>query len=237
MNALTITQVSPLTMNSREIAELTGKEHWHVMRDIRNMLVVLKKDASSFGGIYQDRHGREKPCFNIDRDLTMTLVSGYDIPLRHRVVTRLSALEAQATTHAHQIPTTWSGALMLAARQAEQLEQQQVRYAIAAHKVEFVDRYVESPGLMSFRQVAKLLEANESLFRDFLENRKVMYLLRGEWTAYQPHIGAGRFKVRTGTGELRGHAFNRIMFTPKGVEWIAGLWGSYRLSGEVAHDE
>ena len=71
------------TMSSREIAELTGKDHAHVMRDIRNMLEALKKDASSFGGIYKDAYGREKPCFNLDRELTMTLVSGYDLSLIH----------------------------------------------------------------------------------------------------------------------------------------------------------
>jgi phage regulator Rha-like protein len=82
------------TLNSREIAELTGKDHAHVLRDIRDMLDVLKKDASIFGGIYQDAYGRDQPCFNLDRELTITLVSGYDIPLRHRVVTRLTELEA-----------------------------------------------------------------------------------------------------------------------------------------------
>jgi phage antirepressor YoqD-like protein len=59
------------------------------------MLDVLKKDASSFADIYQDAHGRSQPCFSLDRDLTMTLVSGYSIPLRHKIVTRLAELEAK----------------------------------------------------------------------------------------------------------------------------------------------
>ena len=42
----------PVTMSSREIAELTGKRHDHVMRDIRNMLAELKITDPSFGGSY-----------------------------------------------------------------------------------------------------------------------------------------------------------------------------------------
>ena len=83
------------TMTSREIAELTEKDHAHVMRDIRLMLEVLKKDASSFGGIYRDAYGREKPCFLLDAELTLTLVSGYDITLRHRVVVKLKEMQQE----------------------------------------------------------------------------------------------------------------------------------------------
>lgn len=41
MTALTVPEVPNMTMTSREIAELTGKEHRNVMRDIRIMLVEL----------------------------------------------------------------------------------------------------------------------------------------------------------------------------------------------------
>lgn len=33
-----------------------------MLRDIRNMLEVLKKDASIFAGIYKDAYGRDKAC-------------------------------------------------------------------------------------------------------------------------------------------------------------------------------
>lgn len=56
----THTTEAGLTMTSREIAELTGKNHADVLRDIRNMLEVLKKDASIFAGIYKDAYGRDK---------------------------------------------------------------------------------------------------------------------------------------------------------------------------------
>ena len=37
---------------------------------INNIPEVLKKDAISFEGIYQDAYGRHKPCFSLDRELT-----------------------------------------------------------------------------------------------------------------------------------------------------------------------
>lgn len=81
-------------MSSLEIAELTGKEHFNIIRDIKSMLEALGIDALSFEAIYKDAYGRSQPAFALPKDLTTTLVTGYSIPLRHRVVTRWMELEA-----------------------------------------------------------------------------------------------------------------------------------------------
>lgn len=96
--------------------------------------------------------------------------------------------------------------------------------ALAAPKVEFVDQYVEATGSMTFRQVCKLLGANEREFREFLRAKGIMYKLGGEWTAYATHIDAGRFEVKTGTAAHNDHAYTSARFTPKGVEWVSALW-------------
>ena len=46
-----------LAVSSREIAELTEKNHADVLRDIRNMLEQLGVTASSFAGSYKDSTG------------------------------------------------------------------------------------------------------------------------------------------------------------------------------------
>lgn len=135
--------------------------------------------------------------------------------------------------HAPAVPQSLSAALRLAADQAEQIEAQQAQLALAAPKVAFVERYVEATGLKGFREVCKLLKANEARFREFVTEKKILYKLGGAWTAYQQHLDAGRFEVRTGVADSE-HAFNTTKFTAKGVDWIAGEWAKHQLREEVA---
>lgn len=223
-----ITQTSNLTMSSREIAGLTGKAHRNVIRDIRVMLEELFGDEGLLKFEHtevNEQNGTAYPVFVLPKRETLILISGYSIELRARIIDRWQELEAQ---QGPKLPTTMAEALRLAADQAEQIEKQQAALAIAAPKAAFVDQYVDASGLKGFRQVAKLLKANESHFRLFLIENKVMYRLSGEWVAYQNHIDAGRFSVKT--GEANGHAFTRSMFTPKGVEWVAGEFAKFQLA-------
>ncbi|BDE70887.1 phage antirepressor KilAC domain-containing protein [Delftia lacustris] len=234
MNAITAISAAVLMMSSRQIAEETGKEHFHVMRDLRALKDQL---GPMFKGSIQNwihpQNGQTYEEFLIDKDTCLTLLLGYDAVARMKVVKRWQELEAQA---APAVPRTMSQALRLAAEQAEQIEQQQAALALAAPKAEYVDRYVAANGAKGFRQVAKLLGANEHAFRAWLQDEKIMYRLGGEWTAHQCHIDAGRFVVKTGVAQANEHAFNTTKFTPKGVNWVAGLWGQHqaRLAQEGA---
>ncbi|MEQ5163220.1 Rha family transcriptional regulator [Citrobacter youngae] len=81
-------------MSSREIAKLTGKQHKHVLEDCRKMFESLKLQSAEFSADYQDDKGRTYQEYWLDQDLTMTLMMGYSIPLRHKVATRWRQLES-----------------------------------------------------------------------------------------------------------------------------------------------
>ena len=216
-----------VTMSSREIAELTGKEHRNVMRDIRVMLSELYGAGGvlNFEQTYRnEQNGQEYPEFLLPRREVEILLTGYSVALRAKVIDRLRELEAQQL----RIPQTLSEALRLAADQAEQIERQQQALIAAEPKVRFYDNYADGTGLKGFRQVAKLIGAKEGEFREFLASKRIMYRLGGEWVAYADHINAGRFAVKTGQAD-NGHNYNAAKFTPKGVEWIAGLWAAHNL--------
>lgn len=205
MNLLSTTN-QPLTMSSREIAELTGKRHDNVKRDINKMIFELKEDILKFEGIYTDSSNRKQVEYNLDRDHTDCLLTGYSSVLRMKVVKRWRELESQ---QAPQIPQTYAEALQLAADQAKQLELQ-------APKVAFVEKLVERNGLMNATQVAQkhgmsAVKLNKFLTEVGVYNRAVK---RGK-------VFMGWF-VEKGYGEMKqtGQGFSQALFTNAGEVWI-----------------
>lgn len=144
----------PVTMSSREITELTGKQHKHVIRDIREMLDALEKDGPVLGHVREDKDSRGyTENFHLDRELTETLVTGYSIPLRHKVIRRLHELEEQVAQPA--IPQTLPEALRLAADLAEECQQ------LAAER----DHAVKTKAQISSRREAQAMAKASSAVR------------------------------------------------------------------------
>ena len=209
---------TPLTMSTLEIAELTGKRHDNVMVDVRKMLIELELNTTVFPGTQKYGNNNTRQVFNLNKELTLTLVAGYNVKLRNAIVKRWQELEAEKQ---YQLPTDYITALehLLEAKKNEQ----KLLTTITEQKpkVEFVDNFVDSSGLKSFRQVAKVLGINERKFREFLKNEKIMYQQGKSWLPYAEHLNANRFENKT--GESDGHAFISSYFTPKGEVWIANL--------------
>ena len=225
-----------VTMSSIELVDfinnhrIDGEAELQHKNFLAKVPVVLGQNQSAeFLADYRDARGRAQKCYRFPKREACLMAMSYSYDLQAKVFDRMTELESRQHV---TIPQSYAEALLEAGRLAKITEEQAAQLAIAAPKAEFVDKYVEATGLKGFRQVAKLLKANEARFREFLIDKKIMYRLGGEWHAYQNHIDAGRFDVKTGSSDS-GHAFNQTKFTPKGVNWIAGLWAQYNLQ-EVA---
>lgn len=222
-----------LTMTSREIAELTGKRHDNVMADCRTLAAFYAQTYSPEKAgewvksrTYTDSTGRALPCFELNKQASLDLVTGYSLAHRHAVNVRWQELEAAQAKPPAELSRM--DILKLAMESEQARIEAETKLALAAPKVEFVDRYVEATGLFTFREVAKLLKANEARFREFLIENKVMYYLGKKLTAYKNHEDAGRFAVKTDTAK-NGHDYRQTFFTPKGVHWVAGEWNKAKV--------
>ena len=220
-----------LTMSSREIAELCEKRHDNVMADCRKLAdfyaqTYSPEKSGEFvkSATYTDSTGRGLPCFELNKQACLDLVTGYSLPHRHAVNRRWQELEAEK---AQPKELSRLEILKLAMESEQARIEAEKMLALAAPKVEFVDKYVQATGLFTFREVAKLLKANEARFREFLIDSKVMYYLGKKLTAYKNHEDAGRFAVKTDTAK-NGHDYRQTFFTPKGVHWVAGQWAKHQ---------
>lgn len=86
-----------LTMTSREIAELTGKEHRNVIRDIRTLLTDLYGEGGELSFEHTQvnpQNGQSYPIFKLPKRETLILISGYHTELRAKIIDRWQELEA-----------------------------------------------------------------------------------------------------------------------------------------------
>ena len=92
-----------VTMSSKEIATLTGKDHCHVLRDIRTMLSELYElkddselDHKEIQGVAVERDNRNYiVTIRLDKSHSLNLVTGYSAKLRMMVIKRWQELEVK----------------------------------------------------------------------------------------------------------------------------------------------
>lgn len=225
---MNLTVANP-TMTSREIADLVESRHDDVKRSIERLYTeilhedgtvkkpaVISKPPMADGA--KSANGVTEKVYLIGKRDTYVIVAQLSPAFTARLVDRWQELESAS---AFKIPTTFTEALRLALAQQETIDAQTAQLEAAKPAIAFVDSYVDATGLKGFRDVAKLLKVKENFLRKFLKDNKIQYELGGKWVAYAQHMDAGRFEMRAGVAD-NGHAYNNCLFTPKGIQWLAG---------------
>ena len=175
------------TITSLEIAELTGKSHFHIMRDIRNITDNLDiqgiTTASNFGfSNYLDSTGRQLPMFQLTKKGALVLASGYDPVLRYKIIDRLEQLELEkrVASSSTEAPTPRQLAYLVLKLEDEK-DKLQNELNIAAPKVEYTDKVLTSMSGILTTQIAKELGTTAQKLNRFLELKKVQYKRNGQW--------------------------------------------------------
>ena len=233
-NIIKLTDISNFEnlMSSREIAELCEKRHTEVLRDIRRMLDKLGinlTDANlrslknsenltdaNLGSLnfkeqtYKDAKGEMRKEYLLDFELTMTLISGYNVILRNRIIKRWQELELQQ----QQIQL---------AKQSKQIVALENKLQEAQIKACQFDALVAQSGFLNFRKVAKELELNERSLKSWLIQNDWISL-RGSQKKMSPKSWTIRKKYMvfkhqlTESGDIS--TYPMALFSYKGIKEI-----------------
>lgn len=170
---MNLVKTENLTMDSLEIARLTNKEHRNVTRDIEKMFEELEIDVLKFEHIYLDSQNRKQKKYNLTKDLTLTLISGYSIKLRKTIIDRWQELENQ-NNKPKTFEEVMKDALLLADQKVKELEN---KIALDKPKVEFADAVGNAWDSILIRDYCKILNDN---WINIWQNRLYSWL-RSNW--------------------------------------------------------
>lgn len=219
------------TMSSREIADLTGKRHDHVMRDIRDMLTQLHGEGGlpRFGDTYRnDQNGQTYPIFNLPKRETLILVSGYNLAMRAKIIDRWQELETQQRPDpmvALNDPATMRGLLLSYSEKVLELEQAN---AELSPKAEALDRIATADGSLNITAAAKALQVRPKDLFAYLQAHGWIYRRNGGsgYLGYQSKVTTGLLEHKV-TTVLRGDGSEKIveqvLVTAKGLTKLAAL--------------
>ena len=209
--------MSKETMTSLEIAEVTGKNHAHVMRDIRQIL-AQGVDQSNFGLVeYTDKKGEHRPCYELTKKGCLILASGYDALLREKIINRWEELETKERTGGLSLPNfsnpaeaarAWADMFEKAHTLEVKTQEQQLAIEAKDKKIEedkpkvaFADAVTSSSSCCLIGELAKVLAQNGYKIgqnRLFEWLRQHHYLgSKGEYynMPYQKYIEQGILKL------------------------------------------
>jgi phage antirepressor YoqD-like protein len=218
-----------LTMSSLELVEYINAERGDGVAQLRHsdflekVVAVLGDEYSgNFRSTYTASNGKQNPCCNFPKREACLMAMSYSYKLQAKVFDKMTELE-QSQQPAFKVPQTLSEALRLAADQQDTIVAQAAQLALAAPAVAFVEKFVEAKSSKCLSDVAKILGKKPLAFINQLSADHVIFKRNGSWIPYQTQLDAGRFTVKT--GESSGHAYEQTRVEPKGIEWLARVYG------------
>ncbi len=137
----------------------------------------------------------------------------------------------------YQIPQTYSDALMLAAKQAEQLEQAKKEIGKLQPKADFADKAFETADKVDIGQTAKILNlgyGRNTLFQK-LKEKGIFFANRNE--PKQQYVNAGYFELKEQFITRNNHPgfiVVKTLVTQKGLAFINKILGGNPSDGKLA---
>lgn len=191
-------------MSSREIAELAGKRHDNVMRDIRNMEPAWEKvNALRFELVeYTDSKGEKRPEYQLDKREVLYVATKWNDETRAKLILRWEELENAQTKINPRL--TLVEALRAYADEVErneklkgEIEVKNVLIAEYEPKVTYYDQILASTDTITVTQIAKDYGMTAQELNKLLHENKIQFKQSGQWILYKEYAKLGYTKSHT----------------------------------------
>ena len=182
----TISIYKEQTMTSLEIAELTGKQHCHVMEAIRKMEPAwVKVNQSKFRLIeYQDKKGELRPCYQLTKTECLYIATKFNDEARAKLVLRWEELEKGAKGSDPFVPCLPEPQQILA--MADEIIGEGLRLVNA-----------DAEDTLTATQVAKTFNMKVWDFNAVLRDMGIQYRRNGHWNISDDLVGRDLVRLRT----------------------------------------
>lgn len=220
-----------LKMTSREIAEITGKRHDNVMRDIRNMEPAWEKvNALKFELVeYVDKKGEKRLEYQLDKREVLYVATKWNDEIRARIILRWEELENNLNGNQNVIslPQNYEEALEHLLIQVRENKKLIAENKVLQPKADFYDAVTQSEDTIDVGEVAKVLAikgyGRNNLFKFLREQNVLMHNNQ----PYQKYIDNGYFKqIETQWYDRKAemtHIGLKTVVYQKGLDFIRNL--------------
>lgn len=220
--------ISPtLTMSSREIAELTGKEHKNVIRTIKDLLAAEILDAQIEPLKFEYR-GQWFDYYELNKRDSLILVARLSPEFTAHIVDRWQELECQSKQHNVDInnPHALRKALLEYTEQVIELEHKNTGLEKSIKVITQTNHGIK------FQQACKILNIKRSVLADWLSkhgwDRRLNNARASTHYSQERGYCETKYEERTkikANGELGSYSQIEFFILPKGMEVLAKHFG------------
>ena len=199
-------------MTSLEIAEVTGKQHKNLMRDIRNMEAAWEKvNGLKFELVdYTDSKGEQRPCYSLSKMECLYIATKFNDEARAKLVIRWQQLEQERITQkcVRKLLVTDEDVMNEAQR-------------IIGRTIVSFNKHAD--GCITARDIAEAIGMEVKDLNSFLTDKKVQKWTRGQYRLTPEYEGLGLAQDRlfiyySKDGKQKERTY--LVWTTKGAEMI-----------------
>lgn len=199
-----------LVADSRDVAEMTGKDHKELLRTIRQYTGILTsanlRPLDFFiPSYYQDAKKEQRPCFLLTRkgcDMVANKMTGErGVLFTAAYVTKFEEMESQLV---HKLPSNYKEALLALVEEVEKRERMETKNLVLEQQVlelkpkaTYYDLILQNKSLLTATQIGKDYGMGAPKFNQLLHKYGIQYKQGGVWLLYAKYQDKGYTQTST----------------------------------------